>query len=234
MKNGKNINVLDLYFRRKNIKNKTTDKLILKNPLSPKTKSKFVLPYPSRNIKINESKKEYEENKNNINNNKEKDKKSQMKKYKKILLPSLSTNLSSYKSVINSEMKNSWRNKPKLLKIKKIVNLSPVTDKRNNKKLIELYKENFIKKRKMEKYKEMKKNNIRYFSFEDYNEHLLKYSSINLSEDNYNIFKKNMICIQKAFNGRNTLSNKFKKLFENKNNILSLSENREHKKVKFD
>ena len=85
----------------------------------------------------------------------------------------------------------------------------------------------------MEKYKEMKKNNVRYFSFEDYNEHLLKYSSINLSEDNYNIFKKNMLCIQKAFNGRNTLSNKFKKLFEGKNNILSLSENKEHKKVKF-
>ena len=141
-------------------------------------------------------------------------------------MPSLSTNLSTYKNVINSEMKNSYRYKPTIIKIKKIVNLSPVSDKKENKKLKELYKENFIKKRKMEKYKKIKKKNIQYFSFEDYNDHLLKLCSINLSEDNYNIFKKNMICIQKAFNGRNTLSNKFKTILKIKNNKLSLSENK--------
>ena len=229
MENKKNINILDLYFRRKNNKKKLTNQLILSTPL--RVKSKHFIYYSSGNINIKTPKNIFEENNNILKNNKEEEMKLKIKKYKKILLPSLSTNLFKNKNIINSESKNSYIDKPRIVKIKKIVNFSPDNTKNIHRKLKELYKENFIKKIKMEKYKEKKNHNIKYFSFEDYNEHLLELSSINLSEDNFNIFKKNMECIQKDYNGKSTLSNKFK-MFEikNRNIFLSLSQDKKNKK----
>ena len=103
-----------------------------------------------------------------------------------------------------------------------------------------LYKENLAKKRKLENYKEYKNKNIKNFSLERYNEKLILLSSMNLSEDNFNIFKKNMKKIEKAMNGRETLNNKFRKILdkiENNNTpynkkskkYISLSENKTQK-----
>ena len=73
-------------------------------------------------------------------------------------------------------------------------------NKKNN-YLINLYNENLQMKKKFEKYKEEKNNNLSNFSFQQYNMNLLRLSSINLSKNTYQIFKKNMETIQFEMNG---------------------------------
>ena len=248
MNDGNDLNLLDLYFRKKINILKISDHLILKSSFSPqKCKNYNNLP-PSRNIKFSPPKKEFENSGNiNNNNNKEEQIKLKIQKYKKILLPSLSTtNKSAYKSLLNSKIniKQKEEDKPKLIKIRKLnaFTFSPLKSKSNNKKLKKLYKENLDKKRKLDKYKEYKNKNIKNFSLRRYNEKLILLSSMNLSEDNYNVFKKNMKCIEKAMNGRVSFNNKYKNLFDNIENnykpyskkskkYISLSEAKAQKNV---
>ena len=234
MNNGNNLNLLDLYFRKKKNILKTAEHLVLKSSFSSHKSKNFNNLPQSRNVKFNTPKKDIEISQimNNNNNNKEEKVKFKIQKLKKILLPSLSTNKSPYKSVINSKInKKIKENKPKLIKIRKlnVFSFSPMKSKINNKKLKKLYKINMAKKRKLEKYQEYKNKNLKNFSFENYNQKLMLLSSINLSEDNFNIFKKNMKCIEKAMNGRESLNNKFKKLFD-KNQNNNTSSNKKSKK----
>ena len=254
MNNAKDLNILDLYFRKKKNIMQTADHLILKSSFSSqKSKSFNTTLRQSRNVKFNTPKKEIEKSQiiisnsnNNSNKNKNITKEEQIKieKFKKILLPSLSsTNKSTYKSVINSKInKKPKESILKLIKIRKlnVFSFTPMKSISNNKKLKKLYKENLAKKRKLENYKEYKNKNIKNFSLERYNEKLILLSSMNLSEDNFNIFKKNMKRIEKAMNGRETLNNKFRKILdkiENNNTpynnkskkYLSLSENKTQK-----
>ena len=254
MNNAKDLNILDLYFRKKKNIMQTADHLILKSSFSSqKSKSFNTTLRQSRNVKFNTPKKEIEKSQiinsnsnNNSNKNKNITKEEQIKieKFKKILLPSLSsTNKSTYKSVINSKInKKPKESILKLIKIRKlnVFSFTPMKSIRNNKKLKKLYKENLAKKRKLENYKEYKNKNIKNFSLERYNEKLILLSSMNLSEDNFNIFKKNMKKIEKAMNGRETLNNKFRKILdkiENNNTpynkkskkYISLSENKTQK-----
>ena len=254
MNNAKDLNILDLYFRKKKNIMQTADHLILKSSFSSqKSKSFNTTLRQSRNVKFNTPKKEIENSQiinsnsnNNSNKNKNITKEEQIKieKFKKILLPSLSsTNKSTYKSVINSKInKKPKESILKLIKIRKlnVFSFTPMKSISNNKKLKKLYKENLAKKRKLENYKEYKNKNIKNFSLERYNEKLILLSSMNLSEDNFNIFKKNMKRIEKAMNGRETLNNKFRKILdkiENNNTpynkkskkYISLSENKTQK-----
>ena len=254
MNNAKDLNILDLYFRKKKNIMQTADHLILKSSFSSqKSKSFNTTLRQSRNVKFNTPKKEIEKSliiNNNSNNNSNKNKnitkeeQIKIEKFKKILLPSLSsTNKSTYKSVINSKInKKPKESILKLIKIRKlnVFSFTPMKSISNNKKLKKLYKENLAKKRKLENYKEYKNKNIKNFSLERYNEKLILLSSMNLSEDNFNIFKKNMKKIEKAMNGRETLNNKFRKILdkiENNNTpynkkskkYISLSENKTQK-----
>ena len=245
MINGNNVNILDLYFKKKKNIMKTADHLILKNPII--VKPKCMSPSFSRNFKFNTPLKK--DNKNdsilqniNINNNKDQEIKLKIQKYKKLLLPTLSTNRTTTQKSVNTPKNKTYRtpkeNKTKLIKIKKInfFSFSPVNNKyRSNKKLKGLYKENLIKKRILERYKESKNKNITNFSFKKYNEKLIQLSSMDISEDNFKIFKKNMKCIEKAMNGHSSLRNRYNKFFvgieaiktdDKKKKIVSFSENK--------
>ena len=246
MINGNNVNILDLYFKKKKNIMKTADHLILKKPII--AKPKCMSPSFSRNFKFNTPlKKDYRNDSIlqniNINNNKDQEIKLKIQKYKKLLLPTLSTNrtTTTQKSVNtpkNKTYRTSKENKTKLIKIKKInfFSFSPINNKyRHNKKLKGLYKENLIKKRILERYKESKNKNISNFSFQKYNEKLIQLSSMDISEDNFKIFKKNMKCIEKAMNGHSSLRNRYNRFFvgieaiktdDKKKKIESFSENK--------
>ena len=135
------------------------------------------------------------------------------KKNKKLtLFPSLSVNNNScFKTIINStKNKNIEYNNKKLPKIK-IIKLKKIKIKNKNKRysmlykknnyLINLYNEDIEMKKKFDKFKEEKNNNLANFSFQKYNMNLLRLSSINLSQNTYQIFKKNMETIQFEMNG---------------------------------
>ena len=241
MKQVKKINFLDLYLNKKKNINKEDNYLILKKS-SLATKPKSIMKSPvNRNVTFNTPNKDYNYNAQNININSNSNSNEQQNilkilKYKKLLLPSLSTNRVIYKGETNSKPNKNIKNKTKLIKIKKLnyFSLSDYKNKNINKKLKGLYKENFVKKRHLEKYKEYKNKNFDNFSFQKYNEKLISLSGIDLSEDNLQIFKKNMKCIEKAMNGRSSIKNKFHKFFDGieeikindkKPKILSLSEN---------
>ena len=238
MKNVKKINFLDLYLsKKKNINKEENHSILKKSSLITKPKSIMQSPI-SRNVKFNTPNKDYNyvQNINFNSNSKEQQIKLNILKYKKLLLPSLSTNRSIHKNIINSNTNTNIKDKKaKLLKIKKInyFSLYDYKDKNKNIKLKGLYKENYVKKRNLEKYKIYKNKNFNNFSFQKYNEKLILLSSMDLSEDNLEIFKKNMKCIEKAMNGRSAFKNDNRflggieriKANEKRHKILSLSEN---------
>ena len=232
MKYDKKLNVLDLFLnkKKKTNNNKEEDHLFLKK-LSLNTKPRSNAQSPiSRNPKFNTPNKDYNYNVHNINSNNSKEQLNQLNiiKYKKLLLPSL--------SVMNSKTNNNIKDKKaKLIKIKKInyFSLADYKEKNKNQKLKGLYKENYVKKKNLEKYKVYQNQNFNNFSFQKYNEKLILLSSMDLSEDNLKIFKKNMKCIEKAMNGHSS-KNKYNsflggieriKANEERKKILSLSEN---------
>ena len=141
-------------------------------------------------------------------------------KYKKVLLPLISTEHSSIiNSTKNTESKESNRSSRKSVKINKLkINKMNKSSQKfsyqNDKNLIRLYNEDFKKKKKLDLYK-ANNNNLKNFSFRNYNINLLKLSSINLSKNNFKIFKKNMKSIQCALNGiKLKRNNKWMKFLE--------------------
>lgn len=129
---------------------------------------------------------------------------------KQFILPYI-LDTSTHKTNMNSSLiTNSSFPKPrkkytvklKKIKIKKDKNRQSITPTNRDKKLLNLYKEDFYLKKKFEKYKEKKAENMKNFSYEKYNLNLLKLSSINLSQDSYNIFKKNMQTIESQMKGQ--------------------------------
>ena len=141
---------------------------------------------------------------------------------KPLFLPSIS-NISPYnnKTLLNTSIKNymdnstnnnnilSTRKKKKFIfklkniKIKKSDERESITMTPSymDKKLIHLYNEDLYLKQKYEKYKKKKAKNLKNFSFQKYNLNLLKLSSINLSQNSYNTFRKNMQTIENNLNG---------------------------------
>ena len=220
MSNGNNINILDLYFRKKKGIIKTTDHLLLKKPIP--TKFNKTNNHPLSRNKSNIPREISKEKSHLFEINKEHLMKLKIDKYKKILLPSLSTYRPTYKSTknskINKNIKESKRQKPINMKKINVLSLSHFfknkKNKKYNRKLEKLYKEDFVKKKNLEQFKDLKKM---HFSFENYNIKLLQLSSIDISEDNFLIFKKNMNRIQNAMNGKLTQTNKFNSFHGNKN-----------------
>ena len=133
---------------------------------------------------------------------------------KPLILPSIPNSTIHNQSIMNSSLINNLSNhstlkprkkytvKLKKIKIKKPKDREAITPTNVNKKLLELYNEDFHLKQKFEKYKERKAENMKNFSYEKYNLHLLKLSSINLSQDSYNTFKKYMQTIESNMNGQ--------------------------------
>ena len=94
-------------------------------------------------------------------------------------------------------------------------------------------------KEKLEKYKENKKiEKTGNFSYEHYNNQLIRYSSFNLSVQSYNTFKKNMKIIGNKYNGgRSKWKNKWLIFLDKigkfapeelKQKIISLSKKENH------
>ena len=133
---------------------------------------------------------------------------------KPFILPSIHNNLNNIRTIMNHPLINNMNNRSNLkhrkrytvklkkIKIKKNLDRESLTPTNINKKILDLYKEDFQLKQKFEKYKERKAENMQNFSYEKYNLHLLKLSSINLSQDSYNIFKKNMQTIESNLKGQ--------------------------------
>lgn len=141
---------------------------------------------------------------------------------KPLFLPSISnmSPINNNKTSLNNSLTNNMNNnssnnilltprkkkfifKLKNIKIKKPneKELVTMTPSYMDKKLIDLYNEDFYLKQKFEKYKLKKAKNLKNFSFEKYNLNLLKLSSINLSQNSYNTFRKNMQTIENSLNG---------------------------------
>jgi len=240
MKHGSNSDTLDLHLKKKKNISKIKEHLILKSPISHRL-SHAKSTNQTLNLMLNESRKENKEKRNLYKISKEQLTKLKIQKYKKLILPSLSPNPSSYRSTINSKKNNNTKEnkKPKIFKIKKrnLFSLSSfsINKNNNNKTLKILYNEDYIKKRNLERYKKKNNKNITNFSFEKYNKKLLKLSHIDISEDNFKIFKKYMLCIENAMKGRLTQNNnKYNKLYrevnmpkiETSQKNTSLSENK--------
>ena len=135
----------------------------------------------------------------------------------RLILPSIPNTTTHIKTIMNSSIVSNPNNnsflkpqkrynvKLKKIKIKKNEERQSITPININKKLLLLYNEDLYLKNKFKKYKEKKAEdirNIKSFSYEKYNLHLLKLSSINLSQDSYNVFKKNMKVIENNMNGQ--------------------------------
>ena len=138
-------------------------------------------------------------------------------KLNRLILPSIPNTTTHIRTIMNSSTlsnpnnnsllkpKKRYNVKLKKIKIKKNEERQSITPVNINKKLLVLYNEDFYLKNKFEKYKDKKADdirNIKNFSYEKYNLHLLKLSSINLSQDSYNVFKKNMKVIENKMNGQ--------------------------------
>ena len=160
---------------------------------------------------------------NDTNNNEQEEKSQENSKIlifetnessKPLILPSIPKTTTHDQKILNSSKINNFNNHPNLkrrkkytvklkkIKIKKHKDRDSTTPTNINKKLLKLYNEDFSLKQKFEKYKEKKAENMKNFSYEKYNLHLLKLSSINLSQDSYNTFKKNMQAIESNMNGQ--------------------------------
>lgn len=216
MNYGSNMNTLDFCLEKKKNINKKKEHFILKSPISHRL-NHAKSTNQNLNLVLNESKKDNNRKSNLYKINKEQLTKLKIQKYKKLILPTLSPNPSSYRSTINSKKNNDTKEskKPKIIKKRNLFSLSPFSKNttNNNKTLKLLYNEDYIKKRNLERYKEKKNKNITNFSFEKYNNKLLKLSHIDISQDNFKIFKKYMLCIENAMKGRLTQNNKYNKLY---------------------
>ena len=119
----------------------------------------------------------------------------------KIILNSSSNTLLHNNSSITSKKK--YQVKLRKIKIKNThENNEFLTPAKQNKSLINLYNENLYLKHRLERYKIKKAENMGSFSYKKYNYNLMKYSSINLSQDSVKAFKKNMQSIENDMNGQ--------------------------------
>lgn len=202
----RNNSLLDSHSRKNPFFNQFTNNLIIKKPLL--INSKLTQNYTQKNIfSANKSNKENEISISlNNNNNNEKIK----NKYKKILLPSLSSNSNTFQTLIlstktNESKDNTIQSQKKLIKLKKIKlnneNGRYLSSFKNNRYLNKLYHEDLELKKKFERFKKNNIHNLSNFSFKNYNIKLLRLSSINLSSENYQIFKKNMQNIECGMKG---------------------------------
>ena len=177
---------------------------------------------------------------------------------KPLFLPSISNiPTNNNKTSMNSSMSNindgilTPRRKKNIFKLKNIKikrnddrESLAMTPSYMDKKLIELYNEDFHLKQKFEKFKLKKAKNLKNFSFEKYNLNLLKLSSINLSQNSYNTFKKNMQTIENNMNGeRFRQKNRWMIFLEKigtfapeglKKKLKSLSEHKKFEEIKND
>ncbi len=132
-----------------------------------------------------------------------------------LILPSLADSSISNKIILNSSINNNFHNnsfinnkkkyqvKLRKIRIKKLnENNELFTPFKQNKSLINLYNENLYLKQRLERYKIKKAENIGSFSYKKYNYNLVKYSSIDLSQDSVKAFKKNMKSIEDDMNGQ--------------------------------
>ena len=131
----------------------------------------------------------------------------------KLVLPSILNRPNINKNSQNSSSNNIFQNsnlftpikndhiKLRKIKIKKLAlkkHSPPKTDKKN---LIGLYNENLRLKKRLEKYKIKNAENMRDFSYRNYNYNLIKLSSMNLSDESFKSFRNNMKKIEDNFNG---------------------------------
>ena len=133
-------------------------------------------------------------------------------KFNTLILPSIINTSTHSKSLLNSSLINNSNiesplnegNKNHIIKLKKL-KVKKIKDKKAaeaNKKLLNIYKEDYQLKKKFEKYKLKKAEDMKNFSYQKYNNNLLKLSSINISQNSYNIFKKNMETIELHMKGQ--------------------------------
>lgn len=202
----RNNSLLDLYPKKSLFFNKISNNLVIKKPLLIKS-NKLSKNYTQKNIfSANKSSKEAEISISLNNDNKEKIK----NKYKKILLPSLPSNSNTFQTLIlstktNESKDNTIQSQKKLIKLKKIKlnneNERYLSSLKNNRYLNKLYHEDLELKKKFERFKKKNIHNLTKFSFKNYNIKLLRLSSIDLSSENYQIFKKNMQNIECGMKG---------------------------------
>ena len=129
-------------------------------------------------------------------------------KHTPLILPSISDasfiNKNSLNSSMNKKINNDIKQPIKLrrIRIKKTIdNKEQLIPFKQKKSLIHLYNENLRLKQRLEKYKIKKAENMGSFSYKKYNYNLVKYSSIDLSQDSVKAFKKNMETIENNMNG---------------------------------
>ena len=137
-----------------------------------------------------------------------------------LILPSIPNmsiiNKSSLNSSFNKDfpyeclLKAERKNKLKLRKIKIIYNNKNSKSPMNkNKSLINLYNENILLKKRLERFKGKNREDMGNFSFKKYNFNLIKLSSMNLSLDSCNSFRKNMEEIEEGLNGYKKRKNRW-------------------------
>ena len=181
------------------ILNQTRNNIILKKKPLLRAKTNFY------NVNSEENEEKSPENSKLFLENKELD--------NRLILPTLLNTSNHSKIALNTSVINTLDNnmakqrkkyivKLKKIKIKKQKNIDSLTPTYQNKSLINLYNENFHLKKKFEHYKIKKEGNMQNFSYEKYNLNLLKLSSISLSQDSYNTFKKNMQIIESNMKGQ--------------------------------
>ncbi len=200
--------------------------LLIKRPLLTKENNIYLKnPLHSYNFAINKTNNESQASTSICNNDilETKDKKDfyrNMNKYKKIVLPSLpslpslhnnNNNIDVFPTLIldskniNNNI-NEYKEKkeksasPKKIKLKKIKIKKNGRYLKGDTSLIKLYKENYQKKRQFEQFRE-KYNDLTNFSLLNYNIELIRLSSIRLSKDSCDIFKKNMRFIELGMKG---------------------------------
>lgn len=207
--------LINLYVQKyQNFKNILKPKNITLKKSFLKSKTNFVSS-PINNISLihdlDEKEKSSENSKVFLSNN---------ESLKPLFLPSISNLTTQNKTIMNSSLVNNINSnntnysgmilpkkkkflvKLKKIKIKKSYNREIKTPIYMDKKLIDLYNEDLFLKKKFEDYKHKKILNMKNFSYQKYNLNLLKLSSINLSQNSYNSFKKNMDTIENNMNGQ--------------------------------
>ena len=229
-------NLIELYkSRKKNFKN------LIKLENSSNINSKPYIINPKTNLKLNL----LEINNNQTENSKINSNENSKDKHSQLILPSIPNFTTLNKKMkINFSMNNIFR-KNCLCPLKKEKKIGKIKIKKNNsfllgkEKLLKIYNEDAFMKEKLEKYKENKKTeNMGNFSYEHYNNKLIKYSSFNLSVQSYNTFKKNMKIIGNKYNGgRSKWKNKWLIFLDKigkfapeelKQKIISLSKKENH------
>ena len=130
-------------------------------------------------------------------------------KRNQLILPLINNISINNKSIVNISLNDILKNKNLLTPIKKSkINLKKTEINRlkrknsQNKNLKKLYHESSLMKKRLKLFKKKNIQNMRKFSYKNYNYHLVKYSSMNLSYENFITFKKNMESIESTFNGQ--------------------------------